>query len=545
MVIQRMNNVLVKHSKVLFGIFTAVIIISFVWFFTPGVDGSLLFGGESSDKAEYGRCFEEVITYGDVRDALRQLSAVNRYGDFPDEQAFYFLVLKHGADTVGATVSDEELRDFLKRVPEFQENGVFSKAKYQEYAEKILEPKGFSVADYENAMREILRLEKATEMVGANVVMSDTEFQDILREKLEKFTFRFVQFTPDLLAGDVKVDEAELQEFFKANKESLLPPARIDGVTAAALNSVFKAVVSPETVKAYYEAHKEEFKDKDGKIPSLESVSKEITARLQAADSTGAKKVMEEFARKIRELSRTEEYKTDYEAMFRAAAKEAGLDLVEIKDAAAEAEPGITQASDPAAFAALAKLKRPGSVTSPVRGSDGYRISLLTGRREFKDTTFEEARTRAENAYRLARAQDLMASAAEAFRAKLAESKDPAKDLEAIAKECKANVIKFPMALTRLNIESNPYTIQLRSLLFETKEGTLSLPRSENGIVIMVFVDKREPADEKEYAELAGRPEIRAFLLEEKKQKVAAEYQHWLMSNSKITTPAKQKGTAR
>ena len=175
---------------------------------------------------------------------------------------------------------------------------------------------------------------------------------------------------------------------------------------------------------------------------------------------------MEEFARKIRELSRTEEYKTDYEAMFRAAAKEAGLDLVEIKDAAAEAEPGITQASDPAAFAALAKLKRPGSVTSPVRGSDGYRISLLTGRREFKDTTFEEARTRAENAYRLARAQDLMASAAEAFRAKLAESKDPAKDLEAIAKECKANVIKFPMALTRLNIESNPYTIQLGDVFF-------------------------------------------------------------------------------
>jgi len=545
MVIQRMNNVLVKHSKVLFGIFTAVIIVSFVWFFTPGIDGSLLFGGGISDKTEYGTCFQKKFTYGDVKNALRELSAVSRYADFPDEQAFLFLVQKHGADMIGASVSDEELRDFLKKVPDFQENGAFSSEKYREFAEKMLEARGFSVADYENAMRDILRLEKASQMVGANVVMTDAEFQDVLREKLEKFSFRFVQFTPDLLAGDVKVNEEELQEFFHANKANLLPPARIDGVTAVALNSVFKATVSPETIKEYYEKHKDDFKGKDGKVRSLESVSKEISEKLQAADGAGARKVMDEFCRKIRALSRTEEYKTDYEAMFRSAAKEAGLDLVEVKDAAAEEEPGIVSASDPAAFAALSRLKRPGSVTNPVYGADGCRISLLTGRREFNDTTFEEARVRAEKAFRLAKAQDLMASAAESFRAKVAQSKDPAKDLEAIAKECKANVIKFPEGITRLSIESNPYTGQLRGTLFETKAGTLSLPRIGNGIVEMIFVDKREPVEAKEFAETAARPEIRAYLLEEKRNRVIAEYHYWLQSNSRITTPAKREKAAR
>ena len=44
MVISKMNNVLVKHSRILFGLFTAVIIISFVWFFTPGASGNILFG---------------------------------------------------------------------------------------------------------------------------------------------------------------------------------------------------------------------------------------------------------------------------------------------------------------------------------------------------------------------------------------------------------------------------------------------------------------------------------------------------------------------
>ena len=534
MVIQRMNNVLVKHSKILFGIFTAVIIVSFVWFFTPGIDGSLLFGGGKSDKTEYGRCFDKQITYGDIKTAMRQIALVNRYADVSSQQAFFFLVQKHGADMLGVTVSDEELRDILRQIPDLQENGEFSQARYKLFAARELEPRGFTVGDYENALRELIRVQKAAQMVGANVVMSDAEFQSLLRKKLEKFTFRFIQFTPSQLVGDVKVSEEELQDFFNANKEKLLPSARIDGITAVALKSAFKTAVSPEMIKAYYEAHQDEFKDKDGKVRPLEAVSKEIAEKIQAADgAAGAKKVMEEFARKIRALSRTEEYKTDYEAMFRAAAKEAGLDLVEVKDAAVD-DITTTPASDPNAFAALAKLKRSGSVTSSVDGPDGYRISILLKRTEFTDTTFEEARARTESAYRMVKAQDLVVSAAESFRAKLAKSADPAKDLEAIAKEFKANVIKFP-TLRRLEMETNPYTSYLRDLLFETKEGTLSLSRSENGIVVMVFVDKREPADEKEIAETAAIPAIREYLLDEKRSRAIVEYYDWLKTNSQIT----------
>ena len=66
MIIQKMNNVLVKHGKVTFAIFTAVIIVSFVWFFTPGVDGSLLFGGNIGMNSQYGAVLGQKVTYGDV-----------------------------------------------------------------------------------------------------------------------------------------------------------------------------------------------------------------------------------------------------------------------------------------------------------------------------------------------------------------------------------------------------------------------------------------------------------------------------------------------
>ena len=72
MVISKMNNVLVKHSRILFGLFTAVIIISFVWFFTPGASGNILFGtNPMSPNAVVGSVFEKDITRGELMDMVR------------------------------------------------------------------------------------------------------------------------------------------------------------------------------------------------------------------------------------------------------------------------------------------------------------------------------------------------------------------------------------------------------------------------------------------------------------------------------------------
>ena len=72
MVIRKMNTVLVKHNKILFGIFSVIIIISFVWFFTPGLDGSLLFGGAgASPNAEVATVFGKKITNKQYQQAYR------------------------------------------------------------------------------------------------------------------------------------------------------------------------------------------------------------------------------------------------------------------------------------------------------------------------------------------------------------------------------------------------------------------------------------------------------------------------------------------
>ena len=74
MVIRKMNTVLVKHNKILFGIFSIVIIVSFVWFFTPGLDGSMFFGARNqAPNAVVGSVFGKNITNKQFQQAFQSV----------------------------------------------------------------------------------------------------------------------------------------------------------------------------------------------------------------------------------------------------------------------------------------------------------------------------------------------------------------------------------------------------------------------------------------------------------------------------------------
>lgn len=545
MVIQRMNNVLVKHSKVLFGIFTAVIIVSFVWFFTPGIDGSLLFGGGYSEKSTYGTFQDEKISFGDIRKAMRQISIVYAGADVPEDVAFFFAAQTRAAEKLGIVVSDEELAADIASMPQFQKDGVFSQELYSEFEKKRLAPSGYAAVDFENARRAMLRVEKISQIVTGAVTLSDAEFQELLKQKMEKFSFRIVQFIPEALVGEVKVNDADLEAFFNSNPENFLPPPRCSGLVAYVLNADHKSPVKTETVKAYYEKNKEQYKDKDGKVKPFESVAKEIEATLSAYDTAGAEKIVNAFYQKVRELARSEEYKTDYAALFSAAAKEYGMKLTELKDitgddtSSAAAKLGPVA---PAAARALASLKRVGSVTNKIRGADGFYVGLLTNRIVLEKTTFAEAKDRVESAYRMEKARDLVPVQAEKFRAALQKSKDQAADLEKIGKEYMANVFKLPASLPRMLLEQNPNTAMWRGILFDTPAGRISLPLRQNGLEEMIFMDSREQASADELKNLTASDAVRASLLEEKKQAVSAEYATWLQGCCRIVANRGREG---
>ncbi len=537
MIIQKMNNVLVKHSKILFGVITAVIIVSFVWFFTPGVDGSLLFGGGRGENSAYGTFFGEKVTYGEVGEARRQLALAWMGGDVPEEMAFLFAVRGKAADKLGIEISDAELSRRIAAEPMFQENGVFSPEKYKAMAEERLAPMGYSVTDYENALRAFLRTEKLDQTVSANVTLSDAEYKQLLKEKLEKLSFHVIQFTPEAATGEVKVTEEELKAYFESNSADFLPPPQFDGVTASALFADFKPVITEDAKKAYYEKNKDSFKDKDGKVQAYEACAAGIEEALAAADTSKAEKAITDFNVKMRELARTDEYKTSYEALFRKTAAEAGLKLFDVKgiNSADTSDTAKLNGTDPSAAAALTNLKRPGSFTNKVRGTEGISISLLLNRKESAETTFAEARSRVDAAYRYTKAAELLPSLSAKFAEEFNKSANKAEDLKTLSGKYHANVYKFPMELSRLFLEQTPGIVLPRGT-FTTPEGALSAPSRQSNVVGMIYMEKRTPATEEELKELFGNPDYRAAFLEQKKAAAILEYAYWLQTNCQIVT---------
>lgn len=233
--IQRMNNVLIKHSKVLFGVITIVIIISFVWFFTPGADGSLLFSRNSNVIAKIGDV--EVTT----SDAERvQKSAVlgqapslyaaygeksaeffSRMGRMNDDQLRIIAATLKLAEIQGFAVSDAEVQEELKNNPAFQENGKFSMQKYDAFI-KLLDTVGYSVEDFENATRDSLLLKKFQESAFAGVAApTESEVMADLAPMLFKFTRKVVSFDETALKAAIpEPTEAEIKAKYDANPDA-------------------------------------------------------------------------------------------------------------------------------------------------------------------------------------------------------------------------------------------------------------------------------------------------------------------------------------
>lgn len=235
--IQRMNNVLIKHSKILFGVITIVIIISFVWFFTPGADGSLLFGQNSNVIAKFG---ETEVTMGDAERAqksamLSQASALyaaygeksveffSRMGRMGDDQLRILSATLKLAEIQGFAVADSEVREVIKNDPAFQENGKFSSKKYEAFL-AVLDEAGYSTEDYENATRDALLIQKFRNSAFVGVTeptMSEVETD--IAPLLFKFSAVTVICNTDEIGKTLAAPtEEELKKEYESNPQAYM-----------------------------------------------------------------------------------------------------------------------------------------------------------------------------------------------------------------------------------------------------------------------------------------------------------------------------------
>ncbi|MBR3506860.1 MAG: peptidylprolyl isomerase [Lentisphaeria bacterium] len=543
MIIQKMNNVLVKHGKVTFAIFTAVIIVSFVWFFTPGVDGSLLFGGNVGMGSQYGAVLGHKVTYGDVSSARQVVSMVRAatYGlaphrvQSPDEDAsFQAALLIKAADVMNIQASDKEVAEVIHSMPSFQNaDNKFSKELYEQYKDLHLAPSGLGFSDLEEAVRTIIRMEKVPTVTSSNVIVTDDEAKTEIEGLLQKITYHMITFDHEAFKDQVKLEDAEIRDFYTANPGLFMSEPESDGLLAFAAYTEKKNELTDDQLKDYYDANKALFTKADGTEQAFDDVKDDIRKEIgTTVEREDAEKKAEAFNKSFREAIRAdkEAFEADPQKLFREEAEKAGLKISEVKNLTRLTEPDDGLHIDGQLVGAVTELKNVGSYTKRLYGEHGVSMFLMTARRPAVVQPFEDVKETAEKRLLAQREYALADEAASQLALKALELKYAPAEIEEFVKSLKGTW-HAEATRTRYDVEANPY-LPCSNEVLTTNVGKLSSPDKSFGDPAFVFVTAHTPATAEEIAEKKESLELE--LKYRKREVVSRGLQGWIIESATV-----------
>ena len=303
------------------------------------------------------------------------------------------------AHDLHVTVSDDRLRDTISQVPEFQTEGRFDKAKY----EQMLQAIGRTQRGFDAQVRSELVRRSIEAAIGGSAFLPHSVAARLRDLDRDRRTVRVRTFPAEKFLARAVVDEARIKAEYEAKKESFRSPesARVEYVVLR-LADVSAALQIPEAeVRKAYETDIARFRTeeqrrashilitfgKDGSAPDKEAARKLAEATLQEVKARPG-----EFARIARERS---------------------------KDPISGANGGdlswFSRADMVKPFSDAAFALKEGEFAPVVESQFGFHVIRVTGVRGGTARPFEEVRAAIEAEIRGNRAREAFAQEAEAF----------------------------------------------------------------------------------------------------------------------------------
>ena len=346
MIIKKLNSVFHRHSRWLFGLFTIIIIVSFIGFMVPG--SFFGFGPETGSGTKVGTAFGKKVTYEDLRSIHRSLEVCNQIG-FPVgeariEQQFFFFCILEKAKSMGIAVSDKEIAESLKQHPMLQSNGKFDINKYNNLVANLGKI-GITKEEIAESLRMILVINKLQNQLNGAVIATPGEAKELFRQFNTSFEVRVAEFQPGKPGKLVKPNARKVAElpaaeqsavtaFFNANKKNYNIPGWLDVMVVEFKNSIFTAQAAKkataEELLKFYNANKNLFAGKDGKTQPFNAVRAKVRdefVKLESAEL--ALRAAEDFAVDAADAVAAADKKADKVKAFRQAADKLKLTVME------------------------------------------------------------------------------------------------------------------------------------------------------------------------------------------------------------------------
>ena len=386
-------------------------------------------------------------------------------------------LLRQEAFRVGLGVADAQLVEMIQNIDLFQEDGNFSKQRYEEW----LRSQGMNARAFEARLRQDLMRQQLVDPFSKNAFISHSVAERILRLGDEKREVSVVQIQPEQFLANVKPGDDAIRAYYEAHKAEFRLPeqAQVEYVVLSMDAVAEKAQVTDDEALAYYEEHKHEFGQPEERRASHILISAPASA--SASDRAAARAKAGELLTEVRKSPQR----------FAELAKQHSQD------------PGSAQTGGDLGFFARNMMTKsfedvvfrmkPGEISDIVETEHGFHIILLAEARGGKQASFEEVKKQVEQDVKKQKAARMFGEMADSFSNMVYEQSD---SLKPAAESLGLSIQRS--GWVRMNSDEPPYFNNERLLqaifsedAIKDKRNTEAIEVSPNTLVSARVLDYR------------------------------------------------------
>ncbi len=162
-----------------------------------------------------------------------------------------------GAERAGVKIDDKQLAERIASEPAFQEDGKFSRPRYEAFARA----QGYSVVGLDERIREDMRLQRYRDSIVQSVIIPRSTLDGFIRLSEQSREVSMIQVTPEAFLASVKPTEEQVRAYYESKSQEFAVPeqVRVEYIELSVDSLAAKTPVDPEEVKKFYEANKSRF----------------------------------------------------------------------------------------------------------------------------------------------------------------------------------------------------------------------------------------------------------------------------------------------
>jgi peptidyl-prolyl cis-trans isomerase D len=309
------------------------------------------------------------------------------------------------------TVTNEQLREVIASIPAFLDDGKFSKARYED----ALRREGLSPLLFESSMRRDLLVQQITAALGDSGVASRSAARQLAMLRGERREVGEQMIAADSFASKVTITPEAVKAYYEANRGRFEVPERVKAEYVVLTADAMLALepVGADEVKTWYQSNIQRYQEQEQRQASHILIA--VKPGASPADKAKAREKAESLLAQARKAP----------SSFAELAKKNSDD------------PGSAAKGGDLGYFSRGMMVKPfedavfalksGEIAGPVESEFGFHVIKLSGIKAGKTRSFEEARGEIERELKKQHAGRKFAEAAEAFSNLVYEQADSLK----------------------------------------------------------------------------------------------------------------------